>query len=65
MGPILDAEARARLRRVAERVTEALPSAIVGDGGLDLEFGFSGDALHLFQVRPLAEAHPPGGSSAD
>lgn len=58
MGPVLDAAARDRLRQVAKQATEALPATLIGDGALDLEFGFAGDALHLFQARPLAEAPP-------
>jgi len=54
--PILDGDARRELRRIAERVSSALPGTPgLLRGPYDLELGFWRGHPWLFQVRPFVE----------
>jgi len=55
--PILSPQRRAALRTVAADIRTRLRNApgVESDGPLDVELGFVGDRLWLFQVRPFVE----------
>ncbi|MEM9453162.1 MAG: PEP/pyruvate-binding domain-containing protein [Myxococcota bacterium] len=53
MGPVLTAKERTVLRELAAQLQRELPPSLVGEGALDVEFGFCNEQLMLFQVRSL------------
>ncbi len=57
-GQVLTVEERNEIRRLAREVTERMKPVLGADGRTlpwDVEFGFVGGKLTLFQVRPLVE----------
>ncbi len=62
--PVADAQKRAALRKTAGAIRAKLPSApgIGGAGPFDVELGFEGEKLWLFQARPYVENKRAAGS---
>lgn len=63
--PILSALDRSRIRRMAAELHRRFREApgMRYEGPFDVELGFSGDSIWLFQVRPFVENHDARSSS--
>ena len=54
--PVLGAGERSRLREISREARSRLPDALGTAGPFDLELGFEGETLWLFQARPFVES---------